>query len=50
MLVDIMPEASDCLSGLAEDNIILAVKGKAKPKPIPRTKVPGIISAICDLS
>lgn len=43
-LVDIIPDASDCLSELAADKIMFAVSGRAKPNPIPRNKVPGIIS------
>ena len=45
-LVDIIPEASGCSSKLTEDNIMLAVNGSARPNPIPKSNVPGIILLI----
>ena len=45
-LVDIIPEASGCLFELTEDNTKLAVNGCARPNPIPKRNVSGIISLI----
>ena len=45
-LVDRIPDASDCLSSLADDNTMLPVIGSARPNPIPKSNVPGIISLI----